>query len=250
MYRSVGWMLLLALLGQPALAKWAMTQQPAEERVRACQEQVSFCYNACGMVARTTVNFCNIRTMGWNCACADKAAEARVKMYEWPVAVAECRAALSMCTNGCAARTDANSRAMCFTSCTSDYQCNTAAAPRSSLHVQGANDKPNGYIPPTDNRDIELPMGMKFGSDSDDQGSQRMQKAGDLGSLPKIIPKSDDDTEQADGAKAGGRGNGGPGHRHRDGTRGQEIVSSAAGHRQLLANILAGALALGCAALQ
>ncbi|KAJ1855561.1 hypothetical protein GGH12_003305 [Coemansia sp. RSA 1822] len=250
MYKLACVILLLALLGQTALAKWSMTQQPAEERARTCQEQVSFCYNACGTVSRTTVNFCNIRTMGWNCACEDKAAEARVRQHEWPATVAECRAALGMCNTGCAARTDGIARAACYTSCTTDYQCSTAAAPRSSLQVQSISDKPAGYIPPIDNRDIELTIGMKFDSKVDDQSSRRMQKSGELGSLPKIVPKSDDDSDEdlAGSGKAGGGV--GSGHKHRNGSKGQEVVSLATSQHQLLTGFLAGALALACAALQ
>ncbi|KAJ2846871.1 hypothetical protein IWW36_004140, partial [Coemansia brasiliensis] len=123
--------------------------------------------------------------MGWDCACESKATEAKVRHYEWPMAIAECRAALNMCNDGCAANPDAQKRPLCFTSCASDYQCSTPAAPMSSLRVKGANEKPAGYIPPTDNKVIELSMGMKFGTG---------KKSGDLGSLPKAIPQ--DDTDQ------------------------------------------------------
>ncbi|KAJ2305529.1 hypothetical protein IWW54_005052 [Coemansia sp. RSA 2705] len=254
MHQSASWVLLLSLVSQAAQARWAMTQQPAQERAHACQEQVSFCYNACGAVARTTTNFCNIRTMGWNCVCADKAAEARVRHYEWPIAGAECRAALNMCNNGCAARADAQQRATCFTSCTSDYPCNTAAAPMSSLRVQGASDKPAGFIPPTDDKDIEISIGMKFDTGDGDQGSgsRRMQKSGDLGALPKTIPRdSDDDAAGRAGAGRGGsRGRDGGGSGGKDGSGGREIVSAAT--KQLGGvplHVLAGVLVLGSAAL-
>ncbi|KAJ1728970.1 hypothetical protein LPJ61_003752 [Coemansia biformis] len=181
-----GWALVLGLLSQAAQAKWALTLRPADERARACQEQVSFCYNTCGSVARTAQNFCNIRTMGWNCACADQAAERKIRRFEWPIASAECRAALAMCNDGCAARDNGSGRSACYASCTTDYPCNTAAAPASGLRVQSANDLPAGYIPPADDRDMELPIGMKLGVDAQGQG------ASDPGVLPKVVPRRDD----------------------------------------------------------
>ncbi|KAJ2789990.1 hypothetical protein H4R21_006608, partial [Coemansia helicoidea] len=163
-----------------AQAKWALTQRPADERARTCQEQVSFCYNACGSVAATTTNFCNIRTMGWNCACATAAAEGRIRRYEWPVAIAECRAALTMCSDGCMAQENGSGRLACFATCATDYPCNTPSSPASSLRVQAASEQPAGYIPPVDDRDIELPIGMKLGAGAPGQA------ASDPGVLPRI----------------------------------------------------------------
>ncbi|KAI8322421.1 hypothetical protein GQ54DRAFT_249154, partial [Martensiomyces pterosporus] len=111
---------------------WSMTQMPAEERAHACQEQVSFCYNVCGAVASTEKNFCNIRTMGWNCVCNGKSTYERdFPEHEWPIAIAECRAALGSCNDGCASQANPNEKIRCLTTCTTDYQCSTSEAPRS-----------------------------------------------------------------------------------------------------------------------
>ncbi|KAJ2078360.1 hypothetical protein H4R24_004530 [Coemansia sp. RSA 988] len=243
-----GWAIVLTILAQIAHARWAFTQQPAEERAHACQEQVSFCYNTCGSVTRTKVNFCNIRTMGWNCACADKTDEAKVRHYEWPIAVAECRAALNMCNTGCSSHINGNERAACYTNCTVDYSCNTDAAPMSSLHVQGAEEKPAGYIQPLDDKDIELPIGMKFDSDA---GSSRSQDAGDLGTLPKIIPRGDDvsATDSPGGGKkvtksnGASRGNAQNGKNQAD-SAGHVVSASSPGRYERRTPIVGGALLL------
>ncbi|KAJ2319899.1 hypothetical protein GGI00_006325, partial [Coemansia sp. RSA 2681] len=195
---------LLAFAGHAASAKWSLTLAPADERAHACQDQISFCYNTCKSVANTATNFCNMRTMGWNCACASGAGERKVRHYEWPVAVAECRVSLATCNAVCADKSNGNERVACYTSCTTDYLCNTVEAPVSNLRVQTINEKPAGYIPPTDDRDIDMPVGMKFGSGASEQdsGSKRQQKLADPGLLPKIVPRDDDDA--ADAAKAGG----------------------------------------------
>ncbi|KAJ2610753.1 hypothetical protein H4S08_003472 [Coemansia sp. RSA 1365] len=168
--------------------------------------------------------------MGWNCACDDKAAEAKVHHYEWPIAVAECRAALNMCNTGCASHTNGNEQAACYTSCTTDYACNTATAPMSALHVQAAEEKPAGYIQPLDDKDIELPIGMKFDPDVDSSQSQ----SGDLGSLPKIIPRNGNDS--AAGSSNGGKGksNGAsssnsPNDRNKAGSGGRIVSASSLG---------------------
>ncbi|KAJ1665909.1 hypothetical protein IW140_002835 [Coemansia sp. RSA 1813] len=245
------------IFGSPqASAKWAFTQQPADERARACQEQVSFCYNACGSVARTAVNFCSIQTTGWNCACNSGGGERRVRSYEWPMSVSECRAALKICNDGCTSNTSANERGSCYTSCTTDYQCNTNEAPRSSLRVNSAYDKPKGYIPPVDEKDIELTIGMKFGDSESDQG-RKTRHAGDPGALPKTIPKSDD-TESADGGSLG-KGHpdigGSNGHTtiysgKRKGGVGQsggsdvKAAASVANHIQMIQHIIAHAISI------
>ncbi|KAJ1741577.1 hypothetical protein LPJ78_003588 [Coemansia sp. RSA 989] len=241
MHKSASWLLLLSLASQTVYAKWAMTLRPAEERARACQEQVSFCYSACGSVARTNTNFCNVQTMGWDCACESKATEAKVRHYEWPMAIAECRAALNMCNDGCAASLDAQKRPLCFTSCASDYQCSTPAAPVSSLRVKSANEKPAGYVPPTDSKVVELSMGMKFGTGN---------KSGDLGSLPKAIPQ--DDADQGSNEDDNRRHDSGKYRPHGiDANEGRRAQLSEAGARwQLVGSsvplyVLAGALALG-----
>ncbi|KAJ2786189.1 hypothetical protein H4R18_000036 [Coemansia javaensis] len=232
----VGWAVALGLAGHGAQAKWALTQRPADERARACQEQVSFCYNSCGSVMGTTTNFCNIRTMGWDCRCASPAAEARVRSHEWPVAIAECRAALGMCTDGCLARENGAGRSACFASCTADYPCNTAAAPASSLRVMAPADKPPGYIPPVDDRDIELPIGMKLGSGSLGQG------ASDPGALPRVVPR-DSDTRAT--AAAGGNSRGG---RHAPGRHGASGKQTSAAPAMRPAAVAAAVAALVAAA--
>ncbi|KAJ2747633.1 hypothetical protein GGI20_000282 [Coemansia sp. BCRC 34301] len=198
---------ILAFAGHATSIKWSFTLASADQRAHACQEQVSFCYNSCKSVANTATNFCNMRTMGWNCACASGAGERMVRHYEWPIAVAECRASLATCNAVCADKTNGNERVACYTSCTTDYLCNTVEAPVSNLRVQAVNEKPAGYIPPTDDRDIELPVGMKFGSGASEQdsGSKRQQKMSDPGVLPKTVPRDDDDAA----AKAGDKGSGG-----------------------------------------
>ncbi|PIA16589.1 hypothetical protein COEREDRAFT_86971 [Coemansia reversa NRRL 1564] len=239
----VAWAIVLTPFGQSAHAGWAFTQQPAEERAHACQEQVSFCYNACESVALTRVNFCNIRTMGWNCACADKADNAKVRHYEWPIAVAECRAALNMCNTGCASHTNGNEQAACYTSCTVDYACNTATAPISALHVQAAEEKPAGYIQPLDDKDIELTIGMKFDSDADSNQSQ----SGDLGSLPKIIPR-DGNASAADSSDGGkGKSNGASrsnasNGRNQAGSGGRIVSASSPGQYEQQVPVMVGAL--------
>ncbi|KAJ2162163.1 hypothetical protein GGF46_000905 [Coemansia sp. RSA 552] len=240
-----GWVA-FAVLGQAVQGRWAMTQLPAEERARDCQEQVSFCYNTCGSVARTTVNFCNIRTMGWNCECSSKAAERSVHGYEWPISVSECRAALSTCNQNCAARANANERPACFTSCTVDYPCNTGAAPSSKLRVLGVNDKPAGYIPPLEDKDIELAIGMKFDLGSGD-GGQQAQRTGDVGSLPKIVPKDDSDMQGSGGSRKSGGSRPGAGG---DGQRDVAAASAAGSDRASAWRVLAsGALLAASAAL-
>ncbi|KAJ2891966.1 hypothetical protein GGI21_002264 [Coemansia aciculifera] len=195
---------ILAFAGHATSVKWSFTLATANERAHACQEQISFCYNTCKSVVNTATNFCNMRTMGWNCACAGGAAERKVRHYEWPIAVAECRASLATCNAVCADKTNGNDRVACYTSCTTDYLCNTVEAPVSNLRVQAINEKPAGYIPPTDDRDIDMPVGMKFGSGASDQdgGSKKQQTLSDPGLLPKSVPRDDDN----DAAKAGGKG--------------------------------------------
>ncbi|KAJ2846304.1 hypothetical protein GGI22_006286, partial [Coemansia erecta] len=82
--------------------------------------------------------------------------------------------------------------------------CNTNEAPRSSLRVGGAHDRPKGYIPPLDDMDIELTMGMKFGESESDQG-RKVAHAADPGALPKTIPKLGD-AETADSGSLGSKG--------------------------------------------
>ncbi|KAJ2588769.1 hypothetical protein H4R99_007686 [Coemansia sp. RSA 1722] len=227
---------------QTANAKWSITQLPSSERAHVCQEQVSFCYNACRSVANTAVNFCNIRTMGWNCACSSGSGEKRVRHYEWPMEIAECHAALATCNDACMAKVNGNDRVACFTGCTTNYPCNTVEAPFSTLRVQSVFDKPTGYMPPTDNKDIELTIGMKFGADTPgmDDAEKRLQRTNDPGMLPKIVPRSaDDDDGNADGisgkprgAGAGGRDkNAGGSYRknmHPAGGDGGRLVSAGA----------------------
>ncbi|KAJ1873762.1 hypothetical protein LPJ57_004895 [Coemansia sp. RSA 486] len=203
---------------------------------------VSFCYNACRSVANTAVNFCNIRTMGWNCACSSGSGEKRVRHYEWPMEIAECHAALATCNDACMAKVNGNDRVACFTGCTTNYPCNTVEAPFSTLRVQSVFDKPTGYMPPTDNKDIELTIGMKFGADTPgmDDAEKRLQRTNDPGMLPKIVPRSaDDDDGNADGisgkprgAGAGGRDkNAGGSYRknmHPAGGDGGRLVSAGA----------------------
>ncbi|KAJ1734797.1 hypothetical protein LPJ72_002189 [Coemansia sp. Benny D160-2] len=240
----------IVLGSQPASAKWAFTQQPAAERARACQEQVSFCYNACGSVAGTAVNFCNIQTTGWNCECNGGAGERNVHRYEWPMAVSECRASLATCNDSCTRNTSASERGACYTSCTANYQCNTAEAPRSSLHVKGAYDRPRGYIRPVEDKDIDLTIGMKFDDGGSEQGRSKLQSTGDPGALPKRIPRTDDGEGSDDGSPGKdhtGAGSGkGPGSSHggrRKGGAGQRDGSgagavSAAGPTQRPAHLL------------
>ncbi|KAI9506106.1 hypothetical protein BX070DRAFT_250006 [Coemansia spiralis] len=200
----------LAYGSQPVSAKWAFTQQPAAERARACQEQVSFCYNACGSVANTDVNFCNIQTTGWNCACSSGAGDRNVRHYEWPISASECRAALATCNDGCSAHTNTNERVTCFTSCATDYQCNTIEAPMSSLRVNGAYDKPSGYIPPVDDKEIELTIGMKFdgaASGQDGSNSHKAHRVSDPGVLPKSIPRLNN-ADNADDYSGANKANG------------------------------------------
>ncbi|KAJ2044876.1 hypothetical protein GGH13_009558 [Coemansia sp. S155-1] len=199
---------LLTIASHVASSKWSLTLVSADERAHACQEQVSFCYNVCKSVGNTATNFCNMRTMGWNCACASGAGERKIRHYEWPVSVAECRASLGICNAVCAEKTNGNERVACYTSCTTDYLCNTVEAPVSSLRVQTINEKPAGYIPPTDDKEVELPLGMKFGSGASDQdeGSKRHAKLMDPGTLPKIVPREDD---APDAARANGKSKGG-----------------------------------------
>ncbi|KAJ1961751.1 hypothetical protein GGI12_003068 [Dipsacomyces acuminosporus] len=130
--------------------------------------------------------------MGWDCLCKGKGIS--FPEYEWPIAVAECRAALSACTHRCTAKQDGHERAKCFTSCTADYQCSTPDAPRSSLRVHGLYDKPAGYSPPTDDADVELSIGMKFGQDLSDLDAKfkKMQASNDPNALPKSIPRLED----------------------------------------------------------
>ncbi|KAJ2414641.1 hypothetical protein GGI10_002254 [Coemansia sp. RSA 2530] len=191
-----------------------------------------------------------MRTMGWNCACASGAGERKVRHYEWPIAVAECRASLATCNAVCAEKTNGNDRVACYTSCTTDYLCNTVEAPVSSLRVQSINEKPAGFMPPTDDKDVELPIGMKFGSGASDQdeGSKRQQKLSDPGTLPKIVPRNDD---APDAAGAGGKSkNGGAAKGEPDGASGRGLkhvfggevaASSSVGKAQ---NLLAGGLAI------
>ncbi|KAJ1880178.1 hypothetical protein LPJ66_011547 [Kickxella alabastrina] len=200
-----GYVIVAALASHAAGSKWSLTQMTAEERGRTCHEQVSFCYNSCGSVANTSVNFCNMRTMGWNCACVGGSGEKRVPHFEWPIEVAECGAALKFCNKGCIERPNDNNRGACFTTCATDYPCNTIEAPFSSLRVQNINDKPAGYMPPIDEKDVELTIGMKFGANTPgmDEADKRLQKATDPGTLPKIAPRVDDNA----GAAKGGKGN-------------------------------------------
>lgn len=198
----------LAATSQVSEAKWSLTSLPADQRAQTCQEQVSFCYNACRSVSTTATNFCNIRTMGWDCACASNVRGKLVRHYEWPIAVAECRAALAMCNEGCSSRTNPIERVSCSTLCLTDYPCNTADAPKSSLRVKGINDKPAGYVPPNDDQDIELTLGMKFDAgDSSSSDGKRKPRGNDPGNLPKIIPR-EGDSEGKDGGKGKGKGNG------------------------------------------
>ncbi|KAJ2551442.1 hypothetical protein EV175_003692 [Coemansia sp. RSA 1933] len=208
---AVAFAIAVLLGSHPASAKWAFTQQPADERARACQEQVSFCYNACGSVSRTAVNFCNIQTTGWNCACNSGGGERKVRSYEWPMSVSECRAALKTCNDGCTSNTGANERGSCYTLCTTDYQCNTNEAPRSSLRVSSAFDRPKGFIPPVDDRDIELTIGMKFSDAESDQGRKTLH-AGDPGALPKTIPRIDETEGAGGGGSLGSKGHPGSGN--------------------------------------
>ncbi|KAJ2824087.1 hypothetical protein GGI24_003501 [Coemansia furcata] len=188
-----------------------------------------------------------MRTMGWNCACTSGAGERRIRHYEWPVAVAECRASLATCNAVCADKANGNDRVACYTSCTTDYLCNTVEAPVSSLRVQAINEKPAGYIPPTDDKDVELPIGMKFGSGASDQddGSKRQQKLSDPGTLPRIVPRDDDAPDAArtgDKNKSGGAIKGSTGgasgrdlkHVLGSGFSGEVVASSSVGKRQYL----------------
>ncbi|KAJ2487975.1 hypothetical protein EV174_000212 [Coemansia sp. RSA 2320] len=234
-----------------------MAQLTAAERAHACQEQVGFCYNICKAVVSTATNFCNMRTMGWNCACTSGAGEKKVRHYEWPIAAVECRASLNQCNGACEARPNGNDRVACYTSCSADYLCNTVEAPVSSLRVQTINEKPVGYIAPADDRDIELPVGMKFGSGASelDSDSKRLQKISDPGLLPKVVPRDDDDTTGAAKAGAGkgagsakGAGGGGSGLRGSGPGSGfgyEVAASSSVG----MARMLAGGLAVGSASM-
>ncbi|KAJ1723418.1 hypothetical protein LPJ53_002228 [Coemansia erecta] len=146
--------------------------------------------------------------MGWNCACNGGSGDKRIKHYEWPVEVAECHAALSTCNGSCALKSNGNDRVACFTGCTSSYPCNTIEAPFSNLRVKSVYDKPAGYMPPLEDKDIELTIGMKFGADTPgmDDADKRAQKTNDPGRLPKIVPRSDDDDD--DSVAKPGRGKG------------------------------------------
>ncbi|KAJ2490771.1 hypothetical protein IWW37_002874 [Coemansia sp. RSA 2050] len=190
-----------------------------------------------------------MRTMGWNCVCASGAGERKIRHYEWPVAVAECRASLATCNAVCAEKTSGNDRVACYTSCTTDYLCNTVEAPVSSLRVQTINEKPAGFMPPTDEKDVELPIGMKFGSGAPDQdeGSKRQQKLSDAGTLPKIVPRNDDAPDAVGtggkskngGAKGESDGASGRGLKHVFG--GEVATSSSVGRAQ---SLLVGGLAI------
>ncbi|ORX67805.1 hypothetical protein DL89DRAFT_259057 [Linderina pennispora] len=183
-----------------------MTLEPADARASVCQSQVSSCYNACGSVASTIKNFCNVRTMGWNCMCMNRAAEKAVGDHEWPIATAECRAALNACNDSCAVKQDPTEKLVCFTSCTADYQCNTQSAPKSNLRVLNVNDKPKGYLPPVDDKEIGLTIGMKFGPNAPglDSSSRKLQNTDDPASLPKFPPSLDDDESAKDSKKGKG----------------------------------------------
>ncbi|KAJ1647089.1 hypothetical protein LPJ64_001484 [Coemansia asiatica] len=156
--------------------------------------------------------------MGWNCACSGGSGEKRVKHYEWPIEVAECHAALSICNSACAAKVNGNDRVSCFTSCTTSYPCNTIEAPFSSLRVQSVFDKPAGYMSPSDDKDIELTIGMKFGADTPgmDDAEKSLQKTNDPGKLPKIVPRSGDDDDSDGDSKSGKRRGAGANGRDRD----------------------------------
>ncbi|KAJ1814674.1 hypothetical protein LPJ56_002955 [Coemansia sp. RSA 2599] len=198
--------------------------------------------------------------MGWNCACSGGSGEKRVKHYEWPMEVAECHAALSVCNSACAAKANGNDRVSCFTGCTNNYPCNTVEAPFSSLRVQSVFDKPAGYMPPTDDRDIELTIGMKFGEDTPgmDDAEKRLQKTNDPGKLPRIVPRFGDDDSDGNsgkprGAGADGRDRGAGGsyrkNAHPAGGDGARLVSAGAGASCSAAAVGTVAVASGALAL-
>ncbi|KAJ2371195.1 hypothetical protein IW150_004703 [Coemansia sp. RSA 2607] len=160
--------------------------------------------------------------MGWNCACSGGSGDKRVKHYEWPIEVAECHSALSICNGSCSLKNNGNDRVACFTACTSSYPCNTIEAPFSNLRVKSVYDKPAGYMPPLEDKDIELTIGMKFGADTPgmDDADKHAQKSNDPGRLPKIVPRSDGDDDDGSPTKSGkgkGKDKGGNGS-YRKGT--------------------------------
>ncbi|KAJ2722391.1 hypothetical protein GGI07_003353 [Coemansia sp. Benny D115] len=85
--------------------------------------------------------------------------------------------------------------------------------------VHKINERPAGYMPPLEDRDIELTIGMKFGTGAPDMSDseKRLQRSNDPGVLPKIIPRSDNEDNLENGQKGkgkhakGGAGQGGSG---------------------------------------
>ncbi|KAI9593122.1 hypothetical protein BDF19DRAFT_449552 [Syncephalis fuscata] len=134
---SIASLALIATAASLVQAEWQITSLPIGEREGICSQNTAYCLNNCNNKA--PMNFCNAKTMGWNCGCAEKTPD--LAEASWPIVRAECRGRATDCQSTC--QKDPAKMTDCYAKCADTYQCDAGKMPASNLRVKDVSTAPD-----------------------------------------------------------------------------------------------------------
>ncbi|KAL1928698.1 hypothetical protein VTP01DRAFT_2484 [Rhizomucor pusillus] len=144
------------IVGLP-ISSWSILQLDDQSRASVCNQQQGFCNDQCGGGNMTTINFCNVTTMAWDCKCQNKVPDC--PPYQWPVTVAECKGRESACQAGC---TDESTKDLCTNACSHYYKCNRPGGPPSKLHTENPDQVPVYEVNPVGYAHVAAPSMLYY----------------------------------------------------------------------------------------
>ncbi|KAI8056937.1 hypothetical protein BDF22DRAFT_668598 [Syncephalis plumigaleata] len=136
---TIASLVLLAATAAVVRAEVQLTEADEGVRANICAQNKGFCITNCGGEKKAPMNFCNPKTMAWNCGCSDKVPD--LPDHRWPIVFKECEFRSQHCETEC--QKNPPTAPQCQVKCRETYNCNEGKMPPSHLRVDDVSAVPD-----------------------------------------------------------------------------------------------------------